>query len=440
MNDGMVRVLLGIAGVLCVALLLGLVSGPAGGLALGSAALFCVLACRMHWLQSTRARYQPPAADGLKPALKRAWNWALAGLRPEEHAGLFPGSGSDSYGVCVLDRQFHVLWCNATSAAHFGIRPESAAGHPFDHAAELSAYVAAGDFAKPLQIGTAFNAEAVLSISLVPYLKSQWLLLSRDVTLDARSESARRNGVADALHELCTPVTVLAGYIDTISRLKLDPWRSKEYLQAMEQQCRRMQRTIEDLLDLWTLQSTPKLPRHDRVAVGAMLAGVRRDMEALSGGRHRILLEAQAGVELLGAEGEIASAFRNLATNAIRYTPPGGEVRLLWRATADGAEFTVADTGIGIASDHLPRLTERFYRVDREYSRKCGGTGLGLAIVKDVLTRHQAALVIESRPGIGSRFCARFPAHRVAVHATPAPGAHVAAGSASSGPGAVIPI
>jgi two-component system phosphate regulon sensor histidine kinase PhoR len=416
-------------------------------LALCSAALFCVLASRMRGPQSTRNRYDPAPPAGWPTWLTRLWNRGLERLRPGAHAGRFLESGSAAYGVCVLDRQYHVLWCNATSAAHFRIRAESAAGSPFEHAAELAAYVAAGDFSKPLQIGTAFDEEAVLSVSLVPYLKSQWLLLSRDVTLDARSESARRNGVADALHELCTPVTVLAGYLDTISRVKLDPWRSKEYLRGMEEQCRRMQRTIEDLLDLWTLQSAPLPPRHDRVAVGQMLAGVRRDMEALSGGRHRILVDAQPGVELLGAEGEIASAFRNLAVNAIRYTPPGGQVRLLWHATPEGAEFVAADTGIGIAREHISRLTERFYRVDREFSRKSGGTGLGLAIVKDVLTRHQAALLIESTPGTGSRFCARFPAHRVVETAgavTPAARAEGAAdavtGSAASGPGAVIPI
>jgi two-component system, OmpR family, phosphate regulon sensor histidine kinase PhoR len=421
MNDSMVRTLLGIAGVLVIALLLGMFPGPAGGVALASAAVFCVMACRMKYLQTPTYRQEPEPSDGSLLALARLWHRVVERLRPDANLLNSYSSETFSYGVCVLDREFHVVWCNASSADHFGVRAESAIGRPFNGAARLAAYVAAGDFTKPLQVEGACNEGTVLSVSLVPYLRSQWLLLSRDVTADACSEAARRNGVADALHELCTPVTVLAGYLDTIGRIKLDSRRSKEYLRAMEEQCRRMQRTIEDLLDLWTLESATMMPRHDRVPVGAMLSRIRQDAEALSRGQHRIHLNAEAGVELLGTEGELASAFGNLALNAIRYTPSGGEVRLLWRATADGAEFSVEDTGIGIAAEHIPRLTERFYRVNRDFSRDRGGTGLGLAIVKDVLDRHQATLVIESKPGIGSCFRARFPAHRVLLPATPAP-------------------
>jgi signal transduction histidine kinase len=181
------------------------------------------------------------------------------------------------------------------------------------------------------------------------------------------------------------------------------------------------------------LGSESALPRYDRVAVGPLLVKLTQDAQALSRGEHRVLLDAQPGVEVLGTESEIASAFGNLVVNAIRYTPPGGEVRLSWRATADGAEFAVQDNGIGIADEHIPHLTERFYRVNRELSRKRGGTGLGLAIVKDVLDRHQAALAIESQPGIGSCFRARFPAHRVLLTAAPAAG--LEAGLPASEPG-----
>ncbi len=253
----------------------------------------------------------------------------------------------------------------------------------------------------------------ILSIQLVPYVESQHLLLSRDITQFFRIETVRRDFVANVSHELRTPLTVLVGFLETIKELKLDPERSRDYLNLMAEQSRRMQRIIDDLLTLSTLESAPEPPQEERVEVASLLARVRGEAEGLSAGRHRVLLDAEPGFDLLGSEPEIASAFGNLASNAIRYTPSGGEVRLLWRASQKGAEFAVEDTGVGIEAEHIPRLTERFYRVDRGRSRETGGTGLGLAIVKHALARHQATLEIESTPGEGSRFTAKFPARRV---------------------------
>jgi two-component system phosphate regulon sensor histidine kinase PhoR len=179
-----------------------------------------------------------------------------------------------------------------------------------------------------------------------------------------------------------------------------------------------MQRIVDDLLALSALESSPEPSLEERVNVRGLLARVKADTEALSGGRHQVLLDAAEGFDVAGAESEIASAFGNLASNAVRYTPAGGTVRLIWRASGDGAEFIVEDTGIGIEPQHIARLTERFYRVDRGRSRETGGTGLGLAIVKHSLARHQAALEIQSEPGKGSRFTARFPARRMLPAAT----------------------
>jgi two-component system phosphate regulon sensor histidine kinase PhoR len=212
---------------------------------------------------------------------------------------------------------------------------------------------------------------------------------------------------------LRTPLTVLSGFLETIKELQLDPQRSRDYLNLMAEQGKRMERIVDDLLTLSTLESSPSPPLDERVRVMPLLERLRIDGVALSGGKHRILLEAEPGFDLLGAESEIASAFGNLVTNAIRYTPDGGDVRISWRATANEAEFAVIDSGIGIAPDHIPRLTERFYRVDRGRSRATGGTGLGLAIVKHVLSRHQATLDIKSDAGKGSRFTAHFPARRI---------------------------
>jgi two-component system phosphate regulon sensor histidine kinase PhoR len=223
--------------------------------------------------------------------------------------------------------------------------------------------------------------------------------------------------VANVSHELRTPLTVLAGFLETVQELKLDPQRVRDYLAMMQEQAVRMQRIIEDLLTLSQLESSPP-PAADRVRVLPLLERVRGDAQALSGGRHEISLDARPEVDLIGAEAELASAFGNLVNNAVRYTPPGGKIGIAWRDGPDGARFSVQDSGVGIAPEHLPRLTERFYRVDRGRSRDTGGTGLGLAIVKHALARHDARLDIESAPGKGSRFTARFPSKRTSAYSS----------------------
>jgi two-component system phosphate regulon sensor histidine kinase PhoR len=222
----------------------------------------------------------------------------------------------------------------------------------------------------------------------------------------------RREFVANVSHELRTPLTVVAGFLETL-REEPDAEARGRYIDLMDEQSRRMLRLVEDLLTLSALESSPPPPLDERVDVSALVARLGADARALSGGRHRIEAAGEAGLDLLGSEKEITSAFGNLVTNAIRYTPEGGTVRLSWRASGEGAEFDVEDTGIGIAPEHIPRLTERFYRVDRGRSRESGGTGLGLAIVKHALSRHDATLHIISRAGAGSRFSARFAGPRV---------------------------
>ncbi|HET7200235.1 MAG TPA: phosphate regulon sensor histidine kinase PhoR [Burkholderiales bacterium] len=319
------------------------------------------------------------------------------------------------YGVAILDSEYRIVWCNDSCEAHFGIDAEADVGQPIINIVrqpEFVEYVAAAEFSKPMQLKTAHGG-LVLSVQFVPYVDSQRLLLSRDITQGIRLETMRRDFVANVSHELRTPLTVLVGFLETVRELKLDPERSRDYLNLMAEQSRRMQRIIDDLLTLSTLESATEPPSDERVDAALLLARIQSEAGALSAGRQRITLDAEPGFDLLGAESELASAFGNLASNAVRYTPPGGEVRLIWRSSQKGAEFTVEDTGVGIEAEHIPRLTERFYRVDRGRSRETGGTGLGLAIVKHALARHQATLEIESTPGVGSRFTARFPARRV---------------------------
>jgi two-component system phosphate regulon sensor histidine kinase PhoR len=247
---------------------------------------------------------------------------------------------------------------------------------------------------------------------VVPYGEDQRLVLTRDVTQFKQVERMRREFVANVSHELRTPLTVISGFLETL-RDEKDAAAARRYIDLMNEQSRRMQHLVEDLLTLSSLESSPPPPLEERIEMGPLLDRLGAEARALSGGRHRIEVEAQSNVGLLGSEKEISSAFGNLVSNAIRYTPEGGTVRLKWHDTSDGAAFDVEDTGIGIAAEHIPRLTERFYRVDRGRSRESGGTGLGLAIVKHALGRHGAMLDVASKPGEGSRFTARFAGPRV---------------------------
>jgi two-component system phosphate regulon sensor histidine kinase PhoR len=365
---------------------------------------------------------EPPEAGGLwgevynllrrrrRTMLARRRELAQVMVRSRRAAQALP------YGVALLDAGLKLQWCNETSRVHLHIDPERDRGEPianFVRDPAFAEYLGQGDFSGPIQMRGAEPEGRTLSLQIVTIGDSEYLLLSHDVTGAERLEAMRRDFVANVSHELRTPLTVLSGFLETIHDLKLDAQRVRDYVSLMAPQAERMRRLIDDLLTLSELEHAPAPPPADRVRIGPLLAQVRAQAEALSAGRHRITLQAAEGYDLLGAESEIASAFTNLASNAVRYTQEGGQIRLSWRAGAEGAEFAVEDTGIGIEPEHIPRLTERFYRVDRSRSRETGGTGLGLSIVKHALARHQATLAIESAPGKGSVFRARFPAARL---------------------------
>jgi len=335
------------------------------------------------------------------------------------------GAQALPYGVTVLDPSYRLDWCNAAAREHLGLDPVVDRGQPianFVRTPEFVEYLGAGDFIEPLRLESHGARRRTLALQIVPFGQEEHLLLSQDVTGAARLEEMRRDFVANVSHELRTPLTVLAGFLETIQDLKLDGQRVRDYVGLMAPQAERMKRLIEDLLTLSALEHAPTPPALQRVAVRPLLERARAEAEVLSKGRHRISVAIDGLHDLSGAESEISSVFVNLVSNAVRYTPPGGEIRLRWRSDEDGAEFSVEDTGIGIEHEHLPRLTERFYRVDRSRSRETGGTGLGLSIVKHALARHNAALAIESSPGRGSRFSARFPATRLLTLTQKVPG------------------
>jgi two-component system phosphate regulon sensor histidine kinase PhoR len=387
------------------------------------AAGLAVLVLHHAWHLARLARWLAEPLPGKVPEGRGAWDEVLTALHRYERAGARREAQLQDAlarfrraaqalpdGVVILDSENRIEWCNDTAALQLGLDPEADAGQGLANivrAPSLLRYLAepAGG---PIRVPI---GNSLFALQLVPYGEAQKLLLSRDVTQAERVETLRRDFVANVSHELRTPLTVLVGFLETVRELKLDPQRTRDYLGMMQEQAARMQRVIEDLLTLSQLESAPP-PSAERVRMRPFLERLRSDAEALSAGRHRIVVDGLPAMDVLGSESELASAFGNLVTNAIRYTPRGGEVRLVWRDETEGSSFSVRDTGVGIAAEHLPRLTERFYRVDRGRSRETGGTGLGLAIVKHAAARHQALLEIESEPGKGSRFTLRFPGRR----------------------------
>lgn len=321
-------------------------------------------------------------------------------------------------GVVILNRQNQIEWMNATAGGHLGLDSRVDIGSPIMNLVRQPDFVIhleSGHYAEPLMLHTSRRPGTALALQIIQFGDGQKLVLTRDVTQIERLETMRRDFVANVSHELRTPLTVVSGFIETLadSLRDLTPAEAENYLRLAHEQAERMRRLIDDLLTLSALETGAPPPADERVDVRTLLAEVAEEAKALSGGRHALSVDIDGDAALLGSAQELRSAFSNLASNAVRYTPAGGAIRLSWRADAGGGLLTVEDNGIGIEARHIPRLTERFYRVDRGRSRESGGTGLGLAIVKHVLTRHQTQLVIESELGRGSRFLAHFPSRRV---------------------------
>ena len=328
-------------------------------------------------------------------------------------------------GVVVLDGANRIQWANPRAQPHLGIELRHDAGAPIVNLVRQPAfvqYLTNGDFSEPVVVESQRETGMTLSIQIVPFGMEEKLLMSRDITRLEAVARLRRDFIANVSHELKTPLTVLTGFLETLADMRLEERQRQRYLALMAEQAQNMQRLVDDLLTLSALESEHRVLLEAEFAIVPLLLQVSADAKALSAGRHEITLNIRDQANVLGSRDELASAFGNLVSNAVRYTPDGGRIALDWRVTADGAEFSVADTGIGIAAEHIPRLTERFYRVDRSRSRATGGTGLGLAIVKHVLIRHQAELAIDSAPAQGSRFTVRLPARRVKIVAETAGG------------------
>lgn len=317
-------------------------------------------------------------------------------------------------GVIAFDRHRHIDWINERAEHHFALSAESDRGQALTNLIrhpDFVAYLDRGNYSEPLIYRGGRVEGLTLLLQAIRYGEDQSLLVSRDISKLERMETMRRDFIANVSHELKTPLTVVAGFSEMLAdnHASYSDDEVGHYLKLICEQNARMQRLIEDLLTLSSLETGSSALVEERVDIAPLLQSIVSEAQALSAGRHEVTLSVDAPATLKGCANELRSAFGNLAGNAVRYTPQGGEINLVWRLRDGFGEFIVADTGIGIASQHIPRLTERFYRVDRSRSRETGGTGLGLAIVKHVLTRHHATLEIESEAGKGSRFVARFP-------------------------------
>lgn len=324
-------------------------------------------------------------------------------------------------GVVILDDDWVIEWMNWEAEACLGLSASTDTGSRLTHLLREPALLdylnAKGTHEKPLSLTTQRNPGRTLQVKTVPFAAERTLIMVRDITQLEKLATMRRDFVANVSHELKTPLTVTLGFIETAADALHDASSEElaSYLRMATEQALRMQSLIEDLLMLSSLE-TDALPQEEAIDIGSLLTQVKQEAQALSDARasqHQISLQVNGSTHIVGSARELQSALSNLATNAVRYTPTGGVISLLWEADAHSAHFSVADTGIGIAAEHLPRLTERFYRVDHGRSRDMGGTGLGLAIVKHVLERHQAQLEIKSELGKGSTFSVAFPAHRV---------------------------
>lgn len=327
-------------------------------------------------------------------------------------------------GIVMLDKALRVEWSNKGAEALMNLSWHRDAGRPITELLihpGLVPLIEGADYGHSLELTPPHNQAIKLSLRIAPFgeRKSQRLIVARDITAVFHLNMTRRDFVANASHELRTPLTVIAGFLETLGDSPLTPTAHHRPLELMVSQTRRMRSIVEDLLTLSRLEMSQQSEHTEPADISAEIHAIVHEAEALSEGRHHIDLDLDPNLLLVGNPVELRSAFSNLVFNAIQHTPPGSRVLLSWRKREGQPVFAVSDDGEGIAQEHIPRLTERFYRIDKGRSRASGGTGLGLAIVNHVLNRHDAQLIISSEPGRGSTFACRFPSRSAIVRPKP---------------------
>ena len=343
-------------------------------------------------------------------------NKTLSQHAVEERQEMFQVAGALPEGVVILAPDRRIVWLNRSAQRHLGLSPERDQGQYFYYLLRekrLLEWLERGDAQEALSMPSPVISDRTLSLQLAPLPNGRRMLLSHDITELIRLDEMRRDFIANVSHELRTPITVIVGFLEAFADMDApDPRQFKKQIGLMQEQSDRMRGLLDDLLVLARLEADPD-QSDDEIDIASLGRQMLEDARSLSRGRHLITLDLDTEGLLRGSHQEIYSACMNLVSNAVRYTPVSGEITLSWDIPAGGGlRFSVRDTGEGIEAQHLPRLTERFYRVDKGRSRGNGGTGLGLAIVKRVLLRHQAHLQVESVVGKGSRFSALFPSGR----------------------------
>ena len=422
-----------LAGLLLLALIPGTIFGAVGwwfalALVIVLGRHLWQLARLEKWLASGRQR-NPPESWGLwgevfehyfrlqKRYYKRKKRLAKVIREFRESTAAMPD------GSLVLDGDFRILWFNVAAERMLRLTSNRDLGQSLVNlvrSPRLAAYLEAGQFDDPIVLRSPVDESRSLSVRLIPYGSNQYLALFRDVTRIQRLQAMRRDFVANASHELRSPLTVLSGYLESLVD---DPALVEEWQEPageMQRQCRRMSGLVDDLLELSRLETEEQDPaRTEAVDVGRLIQRIVREAELQDSEGHQLIVSELADCRLIGVENELHSAFANLVINAIRYTGRGGRIDIRWIQGSEGqAVFEVSDNGIGIEARHLPFITQRFYRIDSARSRSRGGTGLGLAIVKHVLQRHDARLEVQSVVGQGSNFRCIFPPNRVVLDET----------------------
>ncbi|WP_026042631.1 phosphate regulon sensor histidine kinase PhoR [Pantoea sp. A4] len=372
-----------------------------------------------HWLWIDRTMTPPTGRASWEPLFYGLYQMQMRNRRRRRELGNLIKrfrSGAESLpdAVILTTEEGTIFWCNGLAQQHLGLRwPEDNGQNILNllRYPEFSRYIRQRDFNKPLTL--VLNNQRHMEFRVMPYSEGQWLMVARDVTQMHQLEGARRNFFANVSHELRTPLTVLQGYLEMMNDEVLNEKSRVKALQTMQEQTRRMDSLVKQLLTLSRIEAAPVIDLKEKVDVPMMLRMLQPEAETLSGGRHEIHFHTDPHLKVFGDDEQLRSAISNLVYNAVNHTPEGTRINISWLHTRHGAEFKVCDNGPGISPEHLPRLTERFYRVDKARSRATGGSGLGLAIVKHALSHHNARLDITSEPDVETCFTFTLPARLI---------------------------
>lgn len=432
MPDIRLKAALFICALCAICLFFWLISGITVALTIFSIGLLGYIAGHIIWLNQLHLWFKNPVLKDV-PEGSGVWEDVFTALLQYERNNITNQAQLSSAlerftltanaipdGLVILGASNEIEWCTPHAENQLGLNLGTDKNLPIVNLIRDShfiAYLYNNDYSEPFKLKSWKNPEVIFEIQLIPFGSKQKLLICRDMTQLEKVEVMRRDFIANVSHELRTPLTVVGGFLETLSDMDgAVPEAIKSYFAMMQEQTGRMRRIIEDLLTLSKIESNTEEPDNIEIEMATLLKVIQNDAlglsQSLNKTKHIIQLEADDKLNLIGSQNEIQSALSNLVSNAVRYTPKEGAITINWGLNDGQALFSVSDTGVGIEQQHINRLTERFYRVDRGRSRETGGTGLGLSIVKHILIRHQAKLEISSEVGVGSTFSVQFPKNR----------------------------